>query len=70
MTKRDSFKRDKNSDIDYRDYMSFFKSIYHKNNLIKNVEMKQDEFDAVLNTIKKLQPTKTWVYKRKTKSLR
>ena len=45
--------------------MSFFKSIYHKNTSIKNVEMKQDEFDAVLNEIKKLQPTKTWVYKKK-----
>ena len=28
--------------------MSFFKSIYYKNTSIKNVEMKQDEFHAVL----------------------
>ena len=53
--KRLSFKRDKNLELDFRDYMSlneFFKSIYYRNISIENAEMKQDGFNVVLNALK------------------
>ena len=46
-------------ELDFRDYMSlkeFFKSIYYRNISIENAEMKQDEFNVVLNALKTYSP--------------
>ena len=47
-----SFKRDKNLELDFSDYMclkEFFKSMYYRKMLIEKAEMKQGEFNVVLN---------------------
>ena len=43
----------------------FFNSIYERNISIKNAEMKQDEFNAALNALKKYSPKKPEYIKEK-----
>ena len=46
----------------------FFKSIYYRNTLIENTEIKLDEFNAVLNALKN--PKRPEYIKEKSKSFR
>ena len=46
----------------------YFKSIYYRNTLIENTEIKLDEFNAVLNALKN--PKRPEYIKEKSKSFR
>ena len=48
----------------------FLESVCYRNTSIENAEMKQDEFDAVLNALKKTLSKNIQIYKRKNKSFR
>ena len=55
------FKGDNNSEYDFTEYrplLEFFKAIYYRNISIKEAEVIQEEFDAIIGALKEYKPKK------------
>ena len=47
---------------DYKTFTELYRDIYQRNISVNKVEMKQDEFNAVLNVLSRYAPRKKCIY--------